>query len=70
MDEMLVTIGNAYRRAQLIEQKNSLLANIRGKRKEDDPLNSLERLVKLKKMGAIDESEFAALKNRVIGKER
>lgn len=69
MDEMLVTIRNAYRRAELIEQKHSLLANLRGKRKEDEPLNSLERLVKLKKTGAINDSEFAILKNKIIKKE-
>ncbi len=69
MDEMLVTIRNAYRRAQLIEQNNSLLANLRGKRKEDDPLNSLERLVRLKETGKINDSEFVVLKKKIIGKE-
>ena len=66
MDEMLVTVWNAYKRAQLIDQNHSLLANLRGKRKGNNMLHSLERLAKLKKLGVLDDPEFIALKNKII----
>jgi len=66
LDEMLVTVGNAYKRAQLIEQNRFLLGKLRGGVNEGDTLSSLERLVKLKELGVLNEGEFAELKERIL----
>lgn len=70
LDEMLVTVGNAFKRAQLIEQNRFLLGKLRGGVNDGDTLSSLERLVKLKELGVLDETEFAELKERILADSR
>lgn len=66
LEEMLVTVGNAFKRASLIEQNRFLLGKIRGGEGDCDTLNSLERLVKLKELGVLAEPEFNDLKSRIL----
>jgi len=66
LDEMLVTVGNAFKRSQLLEQNRYLLDKLRGVDRSADTLGSLERLVKLRETGAIDEEEFSSLKDQIL----
>jgi len=67
LEEMLVTVGNAFKRTKLIQQNHFLMgklkeANIR----QYDPVKRLERLSKLKEQGFVNDDEFFALKEKVI----
>lgn len=67
LEEMLVTVGNAFKRAKLIEQNAFLLGKLKEMgRIKNDPVQRLERLSKLKNQGFVDEEEFYALKEQVI----
>lgn len=66
LDEMLVTVSNAFKRAQLIQQNRFLIDKLRGYDGKTDTLGSLERLVKLKEVGAVTEAEFTALKDQIM----
>lgn len=67
LEEMLVTVGNAYKRTRLIQQNRFLLGKLKEQgRNPNDPVVRLERLSKLKEHGFVDEDEFYALKEKVI----
>ncbi len=66
LEELLVTVGNAFKRAQLIDQNKFLLDKLRGEDTRLDSLNSLERLARLKESGIIDDAEFMALKSKIM----
>jgi len=70
LDEMLVTVGNAFKRAQLIEQNRFLLGKLRGGVQDGDTLTRLERLAKLRELGVLDEAEFRELKARILEASR
>ncbi len=67
LEEMLVTVGNAFKRARLIQQNKFLLGKLRESgNSRGDPVKRLERLSKLKDGGFVNEDEFYALKEKVI----
>ena len=67
LEEMLVTVGNAFKRTKLIEQNHFLLGKLKEVgRMKNDPVRRLERLSKLKAQGFVNEDEFYALKAEVI----
>ena len=67
LEEMLVTVGNAFKRAKLIQQNKFLLGKLRESgNNKGDPVTRLERLSKLKDGGFVSEDEFYALKGQVI----
>ncbi len=65
MDELAVTVGNAFLKAGLLEENRYLLSKIRNDN-GGDPLERLERLSRLRTNGVVTEDEFTALKEKVI----
>jgi two-component system response regulator PilR (NtrC family) len=66
LEEMLVTVGNAFKRTQLIAQNRFLLEKLRGGSDNGDTISSLERLARLRELGVVDEEEFARLKEKIM----
>lgn len=67
LEEMLVTVGNAFKRTKLILQNHFLLGKLKeAASRKYDPVQRLERLSKLRAQGFVNDDEFFALKERVI----
>jgi len=66
LEEMLVTVGNAFKRTQLIAQNRFLLEKLRGGPENGDAISSLERLARLRELGVVDDEEFARLKSKIM----